>query len=227
MPAFEAKCSMKLEGDNLSGIHAAISEFSTLADERKDVLETFFMQRDRLEDVGFLLEAKDEARAIALAEALIAEIEAAAAERFGKGTVTRGELDVNLEDAETENILELLADLEDAAAQDPPGDPFEAMLEAGTSSTSFDLGTDDIIEQFREWSRTTAFDIVDVGTSFVTVIFQGLPEDVEGFAAEAYAFCPDLADDLADAPNGDAAGFALAGIATQIREERLLRFWWD
>lgn len=244
MPAFEAKCSMMLEGDSLLELHEAITEFASLIDEQQGVLEAFFQRRDGLEDVEFLLEADDEARAIALAEALIAKIEREASERFGKGAVRPGGIAVQPEGDAAVAILDelsrqadaicsgdLLAELEDDCAGASFDDPYEAMKEAETCGASYDLDTDDIIARFRSWEQTTSLDVVDVGSSFVTVLFRELPDDVVAFAEEAYALCPDLADDVEELDDvdddDDAKALALKGIARLIREERALRFWWD
>jgi len=244
MPAFEAKCSMKLEGEDLLDLHLAISAFASLVNEREGVLEALFQRRDGLEDVELLLEADDEARAIALAEALIAEIEREAAERFGQGAVKPGGIEVQPEGDATVAILDelsrlaeetssddLLAAPEDESEGEPFDDPYEAMKEAETCGASYDLETEDIIARFRAWERTTSLDIIDVGSSFVTVLLRSLPEDIEAFAEEAYEFCPDLADDLEElddvVDDDDVQALALDGIARLIREERVLRFWWD
>lgn len=247
MPAFECKCSFTLEGKEPDDIHFAINEFTNLTDERQDVLETLFMRRELTEDVEFLLEASDERRATALAEELITRITKATTQRFGKGAVKVGELDVREESDETvalleklteldlEDAQELLANLEDEAADQPLTDPYAAMQEAGTNGDNYGLGTEDIIRRLKKWEKETSFEIVDVGSSFVTVVFLTLPDNVQAFADEAYAFCPDLADDIhefeqIDELHGDdeaVDALVLKGIARQLEEERILRFWWD
>lgn len=247
MPAFECKCSFKLEGKDPDDLHFAITEFTNLTDERHDVLEAFFMRRERMEDVELLVEAADEKRALALAEELIAAIQKTTNERFGEGAVRAGELDVRAESDETLALLEqlseldltdaeeLLATIEDEAADEPLKDPYAAMQEAGTNGDNYGLDTDAIIRRLRKWEQEATFDVVDVGSSYVTVVFLTLPENLEAFADEAYAFCPDLADDLhemeqVDELDGDDEAvdkLVLGGIARQLKEERILRFWWD
>ena len=244
MPAFECKCSLKLGGKDPEDLHFAISEFTSLTDERQDVLEAFFMRRERMEDIELLLEASNEKRARALAGELIAGIEKSTNKRFGDGAVQAGGLDVRpgsddtvalleqLSELDLEDAQELLATLEDEAADEPLTDPYAAMLEAGTNGDTYGLDTEDIIRRLRKWEQEATFDIVDVGSSFVTVVFLTLPDNVRAFADEAYAFCPDLADDIheRDELDGDDEAvdkLVLSSITRQLEEERILRFWWD
>jgi len=58
-------------------------------------------------------------------------------------------------------------------------------------------------------------------------IQESLPDDLESFAAEAYAFCPDLASDYDCDDDDDDDEAAVEAIARGLGEERVLRLWWD
>lgn len=127
-------------------------------------------------------------------------------------------------------------------------DPFALIREAGTSSETHGLTTDEIISRLEEWKEFCDFEVVDAEPDSVTLKFKKLPDDLENFAEEVYDFAPDVIeqdygdfDDDLDDETEDEAGerdeeedldpddpdFGLKLLVSSLRREKRLQLWWD
>lgn len=69
---------------------------------------------------------------------------------------------------------------------------FAPLYEQQTKAPNFDLETADIVAKLQAWDAAYGIEIQDVENDAVTVMFQTLPEDLPGLAADIYEFCPDV-----------------------------------
>lgn len=99
------------------------------------------------------------------------------------------------------------------------------------------LGTEDIIHQLEDWERRCEFEILAVSADQVELVFRRLPEDVDAFADDVYAFCPDVIGQTYLGPpiaGGDVDDYMEAideqtasDLARALERERRLVLWWD
>jgi hypothetical protein len=73
-------------------------------------------------------------------------------------------------------------------------DPFSIVREAGTTAPNFDLDNDEIVQQLAKWQSQCAFQVTEATGDTVNIEFTTLPPDLDAFARELYAFCPDTVD---------------------------------
>lgn len=202
---FDCRCTFQLEGADPSDLHEAVSEFSRLSDERPEVLGTYFWRQERDEQVQFNLRAVDAADALAMARALVAEIEDAVNRRFGAGSLRSGSIQVletpdmpqgfleQLDAMATQEWTDDLLSSIDAAVPPPAlGEGYETMRRVGTNGARYGLSTASIEAWFRSLQDRARFRFTEVGPSHVAIEFEELPDDLEEFAEEACLFCPDL-----------------------------------
>ncbi|MDS3861543.1 DUF4253 domain-containing protein [Thermosynechococcaceae cyanobacterium BACA0444] len=71
---------------------------------------------------------------------------------------------------------------------------FAPLYQQQTEAPNFDLETDDIVAKLQAWDQQYGVEIQDVENDALTVMFQTLPEELEGLAADIYQFCPDVID---------------------------------
>ena len=73
-------------------------------------------------------------------------------------------------------------------------DKYQLVREVGTNSDNYELSTEDLIEQFKDWDAKYGIELSDITFDSVTVTFNNLPEDLTDLAVEIYEFCPDTID---------------------------------
>ena len=73
-------------------------------------------------------------------------------------------------------------------------DPFALVREAHTSAPNFELTNDQIVEHLKQWQSLCAFHVTSAKGDTVEIQFDSLPKDMNAFARDLYAFCPDLVD---------------------------------
>lgn len=133
-------------------------------------------------------------------------------------------------------------------------DPLAPVRFAGTDAGNYDLSNDDILRTLEGWRTVCEYDVLGAERDSLYLRFHTLPGDMVAFAAELYAFCPDLIDQgfgvaveeardylpdgqqreveqLFAADTGDEAGraerVALRLLAKSIEEAHRLTLWWD
>ena len=73
-------------------------------------------------------------------------------------------------------------------------DPLAAIREAETSAPNYDLDTNAIIDELTRWQSLCSFKVNGAQGDRVDIEFITLPQDMDAFARNLYAFCPDLVD---------------------------------
>lgn len=99
------------------------------------------------------------------------------------------------------------------------------------------VGTEDIVHQLEDWQRRCDFEVLAVTADQVELVFRTLPDDVDAFADEVYAFCPDIIGQTYLGPpidGGDVDDYMEAideqtasDLARALERERRLVLWWD
>ena len=97
-------------------------------------------------------------------------------------------------------------------------DQFDALRMMGTNGANYDISTEDLISQLKEWQKICSFTIDGAGEDWMSADFIKKPADMKAFAQEVYDFCPDVVDQGA----GDADK-----LAQQMEEDNSLYLWWD
>lgn len=71
---------------------------------------------------------------------------------------------------------------------------YQALRNVQINGANYDLGTEDIILRLQHWETLCEFSLQDPQFDRVDVEFFRLPDDMDAFVHELYAFCPDLVD---------------------------------
>ena len=71
---------------------------------------------------------------------------------------------------------------------------YQALYENQTHGISFNLTTDDIVNQRVLWGKQHSISIPDVSHNGLTVSFCTLPDNLDQLTDEIYQFCPDIID---------------------------------
>ncbi|MEO3946051.1 DUF4253 domain-containing protein [Gorillibacterium sp. CAU 1737] len=96
--------------------------------------------------------------------------------------------------------------------------PFDILRLAQTDAANYDLSTEDIITKLKELDRRYGIRIYAAETECVGFELLKQPSDIEAFAEELYAFCPDLVD--------QGVG-TMEQLIAYLKEDRYLHLWWD
>lgn len=97
-------------------------------------------------------------------------------------------------------------------------DAFEMMDLMGVAAVNYDLYTEDIVEQLHKWDKNLQLRIIYIDYDNVEAIIEKMPNDLSGFAAEVYEFCPDVIDQ----------GYEdMDALIEGLRETQRLYLWWD
>ncbi|WP_438433969.1 DUF4253 domain-containing protein [Gorillibacterium sp. sgz500922] len=96
--------------------------------------------------------------------------------------------------------------------------PFDILRLAQTDAANYDLSTEDIVTKLKELDRRYGLRIYAAQTDSVGFELKKQPSDVQAFAEELYAFCPDLVD--------QGVG-SLEHLTDYLKDHRDLHLWWD
>jgi hypothetical protein len=87
-----------------------------------------------------------------------------------------------------------------------------------TDACNYDYENEDIIAKIAEWDQQYGLVILGCGRDWLELEFKKLPEDLNAFAEEVYAFCPDSVDQgVGEVEN----------LKEVIEETRGVWLWWD
>ncbi|MCK6575988.1 DUF4253 domain-containing protein [Myxococcota bacterium] len=95
---------------------------------------------------------------------------------------------------------------------------FDVLREAGFEAGNYDLGTDDIIARLEAWDATHGLELESFDGSSLTVRLLRLPDDLDAFSEEVYAFCPDIVWQGCE---------TVEALAASIAETSTVFLWWD
>lgn len=87
-----------------------------------------------------------------------------------------------------------------------------------TNAYNYDLSPDDVLAKIGELDARLGVSIAGCGMDWIELRFDRLPTDMDAFADEMYAFCPDSVDQGV----GD-----IASLKEAITEMHGMYFWWD
>lgn len=100
-----------------------------------------------------------------------------------------------------------------------PGESqFDILRLARTDGANYDLDTEAIIAKLREYDATVGIAIAAAETDKVEFALRRTPADLATFAADLYAFCPDIVDQGVGTIEALAELIDITGIIT---------LWWD
>lgn len=97
-------------------------------------------------------------------------------------------------------------------------DQFEVLSYRGTNGMNYNVTTSAIIDNLKKWDQKYGLTIKGVDYDWVDFKLHSVPEDLDDFAKELYAFCPDCID------QGVGSNDMLKRV---IRTEKYVCLWWD
>lgn len=95
---------------------------------------------------------------------------------------------------------------------------FDILRIAKTDAVNFDLDTEQLISRLQKWDREFGIDLWHAETDTIELDLKGQPPDIDAFAEDVYAFCPDSVD--------QGMG-SLDALAESIEVTRSVYLWWD
>lgn len=127
------------------------------------------------------------------------------------------------------------------------GDEFQVLRDAHTSAGNYDMGTDQIIDRLKQWQTISSFRVTDAKRDRVSLDFDSLPVDMDAFANDVFAFCPDIVtqgtgtfrelvasgelppkfEKLVEGVNFDDENYGVEILKRQIEAGKKLSLWWD
>lgn len=96
--------------------------------------------------------------------------------------------------------------------------PFDILRIARTDATNYDLQTEALVHALTAWDEAWGIDITHATTDTIELSLRRMPPDLDAFANEVYALCPDVVD--------QGTG-SVAALATEIGARRQVFLWWD
>ena len=63
-----------------------------------------------------------------------------------------------------------------------------------SDAANYDMGTEDLVRKLREYDRDYGIGIFHAETDTIGFTLLNAPDDMPAFAADLYAFCPDVVD---------------------------------
>jgi hypothetical protein len=100
----------------------------------------------------------------------------------------------------------------------PGRDQFDILRHARSNALNYDMGTEALVKKLRAWDALADIDIFHAETDTIEFTIGKLPADLSKWAADMYAFCPDIVDQ---------------GVGSVEKLEKALRLtkegylWWD
>jgi hypothetical protein len=159
---------------------------------------------------------------------------------FGSDEHTRGVASVLVEESKLDGVIDTLR------AQLPPGwwvfqskqyfagehvghaeiavapgrTQFDMLRVAHSDGANYGLGTEAVIQKLQAWDAKykLGLDIRHAELDVVEARLAHLPDDVDAFAREVYAFCPDIVDQGTE---------TVEALAKELRAHHVLYLWWD
>lgn len=96
--------------------------------------------------------------------------------------------------------------------------PFDILRIARTDATNYDLQTEALVHALTAWDQAWGIDIEHATTDTIELSLRRMPPDLDAFAQEVYALCPDVVD--------QGTG-TVAALAAEIGTRRRVFLWWD
>jgi|JI10StandDraft_1071094.scaffolds.fasta_scaffold08458_6 hypothetical protein len=96
--------------------------------------------------------------------------------------------------------------------------PFDTLRIARTDATNYDMQTEALIHALTAWDQAWGIDIEHATTDTIELSLRRMPPDLDAFAREVYALCPDVVD--------QGTG-TVAALAAEIGARGRVYLWWD
>ncbi|MCK8143336.1 DUF4253 domain-containing protein [Flavobacterium sp. I-SCBP12n] len=87
-----------------------------------------------------------------------------------------------------------------------------------TDGINYDLESEDVLKKISEWNTKFGVKIIGCNQDYIQIEFDKLPQNMEEFAKEVYAFCPDSVDQGV----GD-----IKSLEEYIKQDKGIWLWWD
>ncbi len=100
----------------------------------------------------------------------------------------------------------------------PAQDQFDILRIAASDAVNFGMQTEDLIRVLSGWNTRFGIDIYGAATDAIQLRLQSRPADLQAFAREVYAFCPDIVDQ---------ADGSIETLVQEIETTQTLFLWWD
>jgi hypothetical protein len=134
----------------------------------------------------------------------------------------------------------------------PEDAPFDLIRAHQTHGINYDVTTDDVVSRLQDWQTRCKFEVIDVKSDALALRFLTLPDDLDAFARDVYAFCPDVIDQgfgcydemleamdesgaevpeeihtLAEGLDPEDPNFGLELLKRSLARDKELHLWWD
>ena len=100
----------------------------------------------------------------------------------------------------------------------PGASQFDIPRLARSNAANHDMDTEDLVEKLREYDQDHGIDVYHAETDTIEFMLLSTPEDLSGFAADLYEFCPDVVD--------QGVG-SVAALQESIEVVGQVYLWWD
>ncbi len=97
-------------------------------------------------------------------------------------------------------------------------DQFDILRHAATDGINYDIYNDSVVTLLQNWNKKYPMRIRGAGRDWLSAEFIGRPQDMEAFAKEVYAVCPDVVD--------QGTG-TVEELAKEMSQSNELYLWWD
>ncbi len=100
----------------------------------------------------------------------------------------------------------------------PAIDQFDIINKMGTDGLNYEIYSDDIIKNMKEWHKEVGFEICVVDEDRVEAYMTKKPNDLKKFCSRVYEFCPDVIDQ----------GYGtMEAMLEDIEASQYFWMWWD
>ena len=87
-----------------------------------------------------------------------------------------------------------------------------------TDGINYDIDHEKVMAKYAEWNKKYGLKLVGAGQDWLEAEYTHPPADWDAFAAEVYAFCPDVVDQGTN---------TVAALAKEMKANNYLYLWWD
>ncbi len=97
-------------------------------------------------------------------------------------------------------------------------DQFDIVRHAATDGVNYDIYNDSVVTLLQNWNKKYPLRIKGAGRDWLAADFIERPQDMDAFAKEVYAVCPDVVD--------QGTG-TVEELAKEMKQSNELYLWWD
>lgn len=97
-------------------------------------------------------------------------------------------------------------------------DPYDIIKRIGTNGVNYDIYNSDVVNKLKEWNDQVNFKFVVIDVSRIHAYMGKLPNNIQSFSKDVYAFCPDVIDQGYGSMNK---------MISDYEENKYFWLWWD